>query len=253
MDDQKHDPLGDEFFRPLVNAEKASNFLFIASATLSLLVLLVPRQKWEVLADAIAVAFPTSVALLFFVSIAIRLYFSPRAQQARLQDFLSHAYDTTTHVDRSEKYYNNDATSPSLRVIAQTLESAHFTKFIARKMCGSARIIIALYFTCWLLFITNRNSELTSIGIAAQILFSEQVLARWLRLEWLRSKSEVIYEHLLTAIQNKKNNGPQAVALFTSYEIVKANAAISLSSAIFKEHSDRLTNEWDTLRKRLNI
>src|SRR5580693_3561034 len=91
--DQKSDPIGDEFFRPLVIADYAARVLFYTSAALSVATWQVSQNAHPDAFSFIQVAFPLSVVALFVVSLAIRLYFAPRAQSRRFQDFLSHAFE----------------------------------------------------------------------------------------------------------------------------------------------------------------
>src|SRR5262249_46601381 len=158
---------------------------------------------------------------------AIKLYFFPRAQIRRYQDFLSHAFGKPLSHKQTVAYYNNSATTPVARVAAQVLESAFFTKEVLTRMLPRERTIFALYAVAWLICALYRATDLALIGIAAQIIFSEQLLSRWLRLEWSRWKSERIYDELFTLTRTKAKLDSASWDMLGQYEITKATSAIS--------------------------
>jgi hypothetical protein len=84
---QKIDPVGDRYFRPLAVADATADALFYISAALSLLVPLIEQQAHPQLYAIAQTAFALSVIALFILSLAVRVYFSPRAQVRRYQDF----------------------------------------------------------------------------------------------------------------------------------------------------------------------
>jgi hypothetical protein len=104
----------------------------------------------------------------------------------------------------------------------------------------------------------NRTTELELLSVAAQAIFSQDIVARWLRMEWLRMRSEQVFNNsnrLFTS--NLSFSQPtaqsQAIDLFSFYETTKSAAAILLSSSIFHKHNPQLTAEWDNIRSRLGI
>src|SRR4051794_7149986 len=107
---EKIDPIGTRYFRPLTIADKISDWLFYATAVLSLAVPLVEQALYPKLYAVAQIAFALSVIALFFVSLAVRLHFSPRAQIRRYQDFLAHAFGKPVSSQQTTGYYNNAAT-----------------------------------------------------------------------------------------------------------------------------------------------
>jgi hypothetical protein len=98
-----------------------------------------------------------------------------------------------------------------------------------------------------------RNTQLVLISVAAQIVFSEQIVSRWLRLEWLRGECEQIYDETFRLIQRKANLEIFGLELLGRYEMAKATAVISISTEIFEKNRQRLNSEWDKIRSTLNI
>lgn len=162
-----------------------------------------------------------------------------------------------TH-DPSQGYYNNDQTNPFRRLAASTMESAFFTAAITRDMLLVERIKILLYLGLWIVAALIRNTDLSIISVAAQIVFGEQTLSKWLRMEWLRSRSEAVYEHLHDLFAaNKAGSSPilqaHALAYYSEYETSKATANVLLSPRVFTKRNPELTAEWDRIRASLKI
>jgi hypothetical protein len=253
MASDKTDPLGDEYFAPLVRADHVADILFYVSAALSLLALLIDRAMHPLLHDLANIAFPISVIALFASTLAIRLHFFPRAQVARLRDFVSHAFGKEMTHKKSAAYYNNSASSAPARIAAQVLESSFFSKSILSEMAFRERVQIGAYVLLWLLAVLYRQTDLAVIGIVAQVVFSEQLAARWLRLEWFRSQCEQIYDQVFEQFRSKVKFDAGPTEVLGRYEIVKATSALSVSSRIFERKREALNDEWEGIRKTLGI
>ena len=252
-DKQKKDPVGDEFFRPLVIADYIARSLFYTSAALSIAALLVSQSAYPQAFTIIQVAFALSVIALFVVSLATRLYFGPRAQSRRYQDFLSHAFGKPLSHKQTAAYYNNSVAAGLPRAAAQVLESSFFSREVVSRMLTWERTKIALYVVIWIVALLNRTTDLLLIGVAAQIVFSEQILSHWLRLEWLRRECEKVYEDLFRLIQSGSPSDMFTLELLGRYETAKATAGITLSPRTFEKNRISLNAEWETIRATLGI
>jgi hypothetical protein len=253
MADEKIDPLGQEFYRPLQVADKVADWLFYISAGLSLVALFVTDRVHHFATESVQIAFAIAVIALFVSTLSIRLYFFPRAQIRRYQDFLAHAFGKPVSHKQTVGYYNNSAVTPVTRVAAQLLESAFFTKEILVKMLPRERGQLGVYLVVWLLAVFNRQTNLTLIGVIAQIIFSEQLLSRFCRIEWFRWKCERIYDETFRLLRAKANLEQASWDLLGQYEITKATSAISLSTAFFEQYRQSLNSEWEEIRKVLGI
>jgi hypothetical protein len=250
---KKIDPVGEHYFAPLQVAEFTVNALFYVSAAFSIVALFTDRNSHPVLYSAVQIGFAVSVMALFVGSLAIRLYFSPRAQKRRYEDFLGHAYATPLSHQQTTSYYNNSATTVPLRIAAQVLENSLYTKSTASSIVTVERIKIIVYVLVWLLIALSRSIDLGIVGVAAQIVFSEQILSRWLRLEWLRLKCESIFDDLFQIIKRGTDLELESVRLVGEYEIAKATAAITLSTRLFERNQARVDHEWVEIRRALSI
>jgi hypothetical protein len=55
------------------------------------------------------------------------------------------------------------------------------------------RARICVHVLAWLWAAVYRGTDLELLAVAAQVLFSEQLLSRWVRMEWLRARVERLY------------------------------------------------------------
>jgi len=58
------------------------------------------------------------------------------------------------------------------------LENCFYTADTLAQMCTGERMKIAGYAVVWFIVALNRTTDLATIGVAAQILFSEQIVSR---------------------------------------------------------------------------
>lgn len=252
----RSDPVRNTFYQPLEWAEQASDISFYVGAVLSIVVLFVDKVAFPRLYNGVMISFAISMVALFFIGLATRIYFGPRATDQRTRDFLSSVYDVKLTHELTDGYYNNDLREPNERLAAQVLENTHFTKAITRKMAKTERIWFVVYFVGWLLCLLVRQVSLDVVLAASQAILSEQIVSKFFRLEWLRSRSEDIYNEVYTLFQSRpggENFNARALEAFATYESVKANAAITLSGKVFKEKNDELSAEWERIKSVLGI
>jgi hypothetical protein len=102
-------------------------------------------------------------------------------------------------------------------------------------------------------FVSPSASKIAHSIPRRSIIFSEQILSRWLRVEWLRRQCERTYDDLFRLFQSKGKLEVSALELLGRYEIAKATAAIPLSSRIFEQCCSRMNAEWAKIRATLRI
>lgn len=254
----KIDPIRPRYYRPLELADVYSDKLFWAVAALSISALAVERAGHPKLYDAVQGAFVVGVLVLFFVGLGIRLYWTPRAEDKRRQDLLSNAFAIAITHERTTGYYNNEQTIPLRRLAASLLESSFFSKNVALGMAHGERIKMAVYATVWIVALLNRATDL-ALGVAmAQAVFSEQIISRWIRLEWVRMRFERVYEGLYRLFQttsnfNKDEFRVRVLEAFGDYETGKGYGGITLSTKIFEKLNPSLSKEWLKIRQTLRV
>jgi hypothetical protein len=252
----RSDPIRKRYYDTVEVVDKVSDALFYVGAVLSFGALFVDRAMYPRAYDAILITFGVSALALFAIGLASRFYLTPRAEDKRHQDFLSSACGVDLIHQRTDGYYNNDFTDPIKRMAAQVLENSHFSKAIALRMAKCERTKIGVYVVLWLICLMYRRTDLGVVVAASQALFSEQVLAKWIRLEWLRMRFEKTYDDVYKLFQSRPPVGKfNAMALdaLLMYETAKANAAVTLSSKTFEELNATLSDDWDAIKVALKI
>lgn len=253
----RSDPLGVRYYLPLGNAERWSSVFFWIAAVSSIAALQVEKSRLPILYDAIQLVFVVSVVLFFVIDLAVRLYWSSRAHGKRNSDFVSHAFDVALIAETSKGYFNNKEAEPFRRIAFSVLENAFFSKTILQKMLFWDRTFVGCYALVWLVAVLNRATDLALVTTVAQVIFSEQIISRWVRMEWLRAKFERIYDDTYGLIQTSARNVSKEFQAHTidsllRYETSKSQAGISLSSTIFKKNNLALSKQWEAILGKLN-
>ena len=252
----RSDPIRQNYYRAVEHVEHSADVLFYLGALLSFAVLLVSSETYPILHDVVMIAFGVIVIALFFIGLTLRLYLTPRAEDKRRQDFFSSACSVSLIHQQTDGYYNNECKDPIKRMAAQVLENSLFSKTIALRMARKERVKVILYALIWLALLHYHRTDIGWVVAASQAIFSEQILATWFRLEWLRIRFEKTFDDVYKLFQLKPTVTQftaQALDALTMYETAKASAAITLSSNIFDEINPSLSAEWGKIRKNLNI
>lgn len=252
----KIDPIRDRYYKPLQIADLSSDALFYIGAVLSLAAFFVERPIHPILYDLVQIALIFSVVGMWALNMTIRVYFAPRAQNKRFQDFVSHAFGVPlSGHEETQGYYNTDATGPK-RLGAQLLENSFHSKDTALRMawierCKSIGFLVLL--SGAVLF---RSTDLMFLTLVAQAVFSEQLLSRWIRIEWLRHRFETIYADLYRLLQSKPTSQRLKVIvweLIGQYESAKATAGITLSESIFEKRNQAVSKDWLRIKALLGV
>lgn len=252
----RFDPIRENYFDVVELADKVLGGLFYLCALLSFATLFVDQSTHPDAYDLVLIAFVVSVFFLFVTGLVSRFYLMPRAEDKRHQDFFSNVFGVSLIHQKTDGYYNNDLTDPLKRVAAQVLENSHFSKAIALRMATRERVKIGVYVALWLVCLTYRRTDLGVVVAASQAVFSEQILAKWIRLEWLRMRFEKTFDdvyRILNSLPPVSEFNAMTLDAFSMYETAKANAAVTLSSKIFEEMNPALSAEWDTIKSALKI
>jgi len=255
---QKIDPIRARYYRPLELAEACSDWLFWIVAVLSVSAFAVERTSHPIMYDLVQGGFIIGVLGLFFLGQGVRLYWTPRAEDKRRQDLLSNSFSVAITHEQTSGYYNNEQTNPLRRLCASLLENSFFSKNVALKMAHRERARMSFYTAVWIIALLNRSTDLALGAAMAQAVFSEQIIAKWIRLEWLRMRFERVYENLYRLIQtttnfNKDEFRVRVLEAFGEYETSKGYGGITLSAEIFERLNPPLSSEWTRIRQTLKL
>lgn len=256
MNGERRDPIGDEYYKPLRIAEAWTERLFYLTALLSFAILVVDKSEIPIIYDLAQGSFILFVITVFSIGLVVRLYLKPRAEDMRRKDLLSKASGfPLTHI-KTQGYYNNDEQTSIRFLGASIMESSYFSARILLMMVRYERIKIATYVLLFVIALLNRRTDLALAATAAVAIFSEQILSQWIRMEWLRSRCESSYDSLYGLFQNmpkKELFEAKVLELIFIYETSKANASITFSDRIFQKNNEKLSSEWNEIKKSLKI
>jgi hypothetical protein len=231
-----------------------ADWLFYVAAFLSLLVVFVDHSQYPTLYDWLQAVFVIAVAGLFAVGMAVRLHLKPTAEDARRLDLISNSTQVPLVPERSVGYYNNEQSDPIKRLGLNTLENSLFSEAIAAEMME--RIKIAVYALLFLGCLLYRRTDLGVVAAAALAVLSEQILSKWIRLEWLRTRCTRVHNDLYALFQSAPTKAvvsARVLDAFTLYETSKANAAVALSSKIFHKRNPELSAKWERIKQTLGV
>jgi hypothetical protein len=196
------DTLSRKFYAPLAFVERISDASFWLAAALSLAVFFVEKGSHPIPASIVQTAFVVVVVIQFILGLWMRLSLSTRAQEKRMADFLSSAFQFPLLAQPSRGYFDNSELDSFRRIVASLLENLLFTKSILQSMFTRELVLVVIYVLLWLLSMLNRSADLALITALAQVVFSEQLLSRFVRIVWLRAKTEGMYEDAYAIIQS---------------------------------------------------
>ena len=117
----KIDPIRDTYYKPLELAETWSAWLFYITAPVSIAVVLLDKGTHAIAYIAFQIAFVVLALAGSLLGLCMRLYWAPRAQEKRIADFLSSAFNVELSPERTAGYYNNSASDPARRIALQVL------------------------------------------------------------------------------------------------------------------------------------
>ncbi len=252
----RSDPIRTNYFDAVEKAEKVTDWLFWLNALLSCCTLVVDQKACSNVYSVVLFLFSISVVAMFTLGIILRLYLKPRAEDKRRQDFFSSACNVSLIHQQTDGYYNNDFEDPIKRMAAQVLENSWFSKEIALRMARLERLKVAVYALVWLVLLYNSRTDIGWTVAASQAIFSEQILSKLFRLEWLRIRFEKTFEDVFRLFETKPSVtqfNAHALDALSMYETAKANAGITLSSTIFDKLNITLSAEWDEVKAALKI
>jgi hypothetical protein len=253
---KRSDPIGDKYFRPLRIADTMIDCLFWFAALLSFALIFIPKEKLPHWYDISNILFILVVLVIFTIGIVCRLHLSPRAEDARRKDLFTNSFKVDLTHETTTGYYNNDETNPFRRLALSVMESSFFTSRVCQAMLLRVRTVTAIYLGAWLSLVLIRETDLGLITVAAQALFSEILISKWLRLEWLSRRSDEVNTLFGQLLRNANtfNKGlfhAQAVEHASFYETSKSSAGIVLSDAVFTKLNPALSAEWEQILKTL--
>jgi hypothetical protein len=248
----------EKYYDPISKCDKAVTILFWLIAVISLFIPYSNEVLENYWYDLLIAFFIVFVLAHFSVSQFLRLNLIPKAELARRKQLLSDSFGTSLTHDKTNLYYNNKFTPSLDRLAANVMENAFFSKEIASNMLLRNRTITGIYLALLIVIFVIRHDNLELIVWITQLIFSGEIVAKWLRLEMLRVRHEKVYDELYSIFLyglGRSSDGAIASVLnsFADYECAKSSASTKLSTKIFHKLNPKLTDEWKNITDELQM
>ncbi len=249
------DPIRDRYFRVLERCEKITDSLFFVSAGLALGAVFTD-QSYPVVTSVLQIVFVVIVCAMLVLDVTSRFFLSPRGADARLKDFWAKVYNHPLTTETTVGYFNSNEASAPRRAAAQVAENVWFTRTIVthmfKKFLPLAAASLVVLLSIWL----SRSTSMSLVASITQVVLAEQILVRGVRMFWLKTRCDRLFDDLQQLFLANHNNEVFASLAFeyiTKYEASKALASITLSDSIFKKLNPELSVKWDEIKPRLRI
>lgn len=253
---ERQDPIRKKFFDLIEKIDKISIRLFFLCGLLSVSAAYLGDTNLRSFVPILQGIFLTASLCLFGLDLWVKLSLSPNAADARSTDFMASAFNQPLCSTRTSGYYNNAVGPGMQKIAAQVFENTFFTKEICYGMLRVEVPIAIIYLVFWIGALVLGGLSISIVGVLAQVLFSEQVGARILRLFWLSRKCESIHETMRTLFLSRATGdyfNAAALNSFTRYEVSKAIAGITLSSKVFDKLNQDLSLQWINLSQECGV
>ena len=246
-----------KYYRPAEITNRFASILFIIIAVFSIGLLYADKIPSQFV-DISKLLFIILVISYFLLSFIAREYLVPTAERTRRKQMLSNSLGTPLTHERTKLYYNNTYRPSIIKIGANCLENLFFSKNIASDMLIKTRVVTSIYIIIWVSLFAVRQSDLGLLIIITQVVFSGEIIARWLSLETLKNRHsrayEQLYEFFRHDIKPDSNNSIATILdSFADYESTKAASGVLLSSKTFSKLNPKLSSEWNSIRNELNM
>lgn len=248
----RNDQITKKFLAP-ETLERISRWAFFIGCVFSFAPLLELPPKIVTIATQL---FIITTVVIFVLGYIVRLWAMPSAEEGRVTDFMGRAYKVNISPTPTTGYYTGGETAPERRAASQLLENLLFTKTISGQMVKLSRWLTVGYLVLWLAVLLTRDVQLGWIVAVTQVIFSEEIIARYIRLEWLRHRTEKLYDEVYRIVGTKQNQNQFSAQIFEKvciYERIKATAGVILCSKTFEKLNPSLSAEWVTIQQQAGL
>lgn len=244
------------YFEKVTRVNRWSNFLFWISIICSFSIFFsnnVPLVNY-----LLNIVFIITTVIYFLISNYLILFLLREAQAKRRINFLSNSLGVKLDDEETNLYYNNSHKPSVIRLGVNAFENTLFTWKVTEEMAKRERIKVLIYLLIWLIVVLVRNVDLNFIAIIAQTIFTTGIIVNYIKLELLRSTCKKLFNAFRQFfLSNSKNKNDKAVAIILNlvfqYETIIASMGIHLSSNIFDKKNSKTIEEWENVKKNVNL
>lgn len=201
-----------------------------------------------------------SIALFFLIEIVVEYILIPQADSKRRDDFIDNAFGSKFSPTASVGYYDTDEVEKGLYKASSNLfENCFFSYSLAKAMTIRKIVLPTIVLLFVVVFAYYGFREVPFALSLLQALFSATLLGDLAKHLVLLSRLSNIHDCWINLFQHDdlKTNivkyQPQIFRLWLQYETLHSRIPASIPDELFNEHNDRLTGEWEDLKKRYSI
>lgn len=241
-------------FREAARWNLAGSWLFALNALLSFGLIFTKDTRIE---PFLAAFLCVLVVGSLFVSLRSRCLINNGNTAQRAAQF-ANAFGVACEHPVRDGYYNS-ALRPGLRrLLATTCESAGLTKEILHEMFTAHLFKVVGFGIIFLAYICYWKSDSSIIAVAAQTLFSADLIGSLVGMIRYSQKVRTAEQTLVNFFRTAADlDDPHAMAIGLSahvdYECAKEEAAILLDSKIYDKLNPSYTERWNRLRAEFKI
>ena len=249
----------DRHYKKIEELNMATSILFWMNAALSIVVFFV--DNYITVNNILLFVFTITTLSYFIIEINLSIFRIPEVEEKRRVHLLTNSFNVPLDNERTNKYYNNELEPSLLKLGANIFENSLFAERVTHEMVKRERIKVGIFVLLFVIALVLRTTEVELISIIAQTLFASTVIPAYLRLEVLHSKNKAIFDSLydifLLHSQRTSDSDEKLSAkildCFVKYESAKAYSGVKQDSKIFHKINDDVTQEWEEIKRNLNI
>ncbi|MFC8689585.1 hypothetical protein [Brevibacillus porteri] len=245
----------EKYYKPVKYIDSLSNGLLWASIVLSFVILyLEGNDNYKRIANVI---FIIVTAVYFILSNLTSLYLLRKAEDKRTTNLLANSFGITLDDELTSRYYNNNQRPSVTRLGMNIFENSFFSSSTTKVMLIQESFKIGMYLLVWLVLVLVRTTPIDLITVFSQTLLSTTIITNYIKLFMLSVGFSQIFNEsrilFLNGIQQTALFEVQILRLFVRYESLKASMGLALSKKIFDKLNQKQTEEWERLKRNLNI
>ena len=201
-----------------------------------------------------------SIALFFLIEILVEYFLIPQADSKRRDDFIDNAFGSKFSPTPSVGYYDTEEVEKGLYKASSNLfENCFFSYSLTKAMTIRKTVLPAIVLLFIVVFAYYGFREVPFALSVLQALFSATLLGDLVKHLILLSRLSNIHDCWINLFQHDdlKTNivkyQPQIFRLWLQYETLHSRIPAGIPDELFNKHNDKLTREWEDLKKRYNI
>ena len=236
-----------DLYQKAAKLQKFGTVLFGISTAITFSLIFARNTKYEIW---LALPLVALAGLSLLISLRSRILINDgngRLRSAQLADALS----VSCEYPVGEGYYNSSLPSGIRRLLATTCESAGLTLEILEDMLTLQASKLVVFVVIFLFYLGYAKADVSVLAVGAQIIFSGELIASAVNLHRYLRKTRDVHKTLLQFFRTETSiDEGEALAVgltaHVDYECAKEEAAVLLSSRLFKKKNPAYTARWNT-------